>query len=437
MKLDDRDISVDQRFRQLIPPLLLEDYEQLEQNLLRDGIRDPLVFWGNVLIDGHNRFEIAQQYGLEYKIVSRNFNNEDEAKEWIIRNQFGRRNLNAYDRSLLAERLKNVIAARAKQKQVQSGGDKKSQNARSVPPKLAEPILETREELAQIAGVSHGTISKVEKIEAQAIPEVKENVRHGDISINQGYELSKQPTDKQKAIADKLSAGEAKTVAQAVTQIKKQAARQELADKGAAITATTYDIRLGNFMEVFADIPDGSVDCIITDPPYPYDYIDCWSQLSLFAHRVLKPHGFCIAYSGQMHLPEVIRRLSEHLDYYWCMALHHLGKTQIVNGVNMMCLWKPILIFQNGKKLNPHIIQDFFDNVRPEKTAHDWQQGESGMTYLIEKYTEPGDIILDPFCGSGTTIAVANKLKRHCKGAEIELETYNIAKGRLSSNDML
>jgi hypothetical protein len=96
-----------------------------------------------------------------------------------FRNQFGRRNLSTYDRSLLAGRLKDVIAARAKENEIAGGGDKKSQSAKSGSPKLANPKIDTREELAQIAGVSHDTISKVEKIEAQVIPEIKEKIRHG------------------------------------------------------------------------------------------------------------------------------------------------------------------------------------------------------------------------------------------------------------------
>lgn len=79
-------------------------------------------------------------------------------------NQFGRRNLSAYDRSKLALQLENVIKAKAKENQRKSGG--------AVPQKSAEPV-ETREELAKIAGVSRDTISKVKVIERKATPEQK------------------------------------------------------------------------------------------------------------------------------------------------------------------------------------------------------------------------------------------------------------------------
>jgi len=215
---------------------------------------------------------------------------------------------------------------------------------------------------------------------------------------------------------------------------KREKQRADLEEKGKTIIIN-YDLRHGDFIDVFADVPDGSVDCIITDPPYPHEFIDCWSKLSQFASRVLKPHGFCIAYSGQMYLPEVMRRLGENLDYYWCMSLYLPGGTQIVNGVNMMCRWKPILIYQNGKMTNRDaVIEDFFSNDKPNKDGHDWQQGENGIAYLVEKFTKPGELIIDPFCGAGTTLKVATALNRHCMSAEIDEQTYNIAKARLGSD---
>tara|TARA_R100000655_G_scaffold33594_2_gene66099 strand:+ start:5809 stop:6846 length:1038 start_codon:yes stop_codon:yes gene_type:complete len=191
------------------------------------------------------------------------------------------------------------------------------------------------------------------------------------------------------------------------------------------------DFRLGDFEEVLSDMPDNSVDCIITDPPYPKEYINCWSKLAKFAKRVLKPNGFCIAYSGQMHLPEVIKRMNEHLDYYWTFALYHEGQTQIVNGVNLICRWKPVLVYQKDKKKIKNTFQDYFISESREKNNHDWQQSKSGVSYLIEMFTNPGDLICEPFAGSGTTILAAINKNRSIIASEIDEDTYNIAKANL------
>ena len=219
-------------------------------------------------------------------------------------------------------------------------------------------------------------------------------------------------------------------VAKSVRKKKRDINIKEKIEKGKNLTIDV-DFRLGDFEEILADIPDGSVDCIITDPPYPFEYIECWSKLSRFSKRVLKPHGFCIAYSGQMYLPEVINRMSKHLDYYWTFCLQHLGDTQIVNGVNVICKWKPVLIFQNGKKKIKNTLKDFVISEGKEKHDHNWQQSKSGISYIMEMFTDPGDIICEPFAGSGTTIIVAKELNRNVIAAEIDDDTYNLARTNL------
>lgn len=173
------------RFKNIIPALSLDEYNQLEKNILNDGIREPLVVWDGTLIDGHNRYSIAKKHNLDYSTVNIDFPDDNAAKEWIILNQFGRRNINGFQRSELAIELKPIIAARAKENQ--RGG----QGGVLLSQKSVE-AKDTQKELAAIAGVSHDTIAKVEKIKASASPEIVEQVRSGEMSINQGYQAVKR-----------------------------------------------------------------------------------------------------------------------------------------------------------------------------------------------------------------------------------------------------
>jgi 16S rRNA G966 N2-methylase RsmD len=141
------------------------------------------------------------------------------------------------------------------------------------------------------------------------------------------------------------------------------------------------DFRLGDFEEVFKDIEDGSIDCIITDPPYPYEFIDCWSKLSRFSKRVLKPNGYCIAYSGHIHLPEVMNRMGEHLTYYWTFNLIHTGNTALVQGRNVFSGWKPILVYQNGFSKNKNLIDDCIQGTGTEKSHDIWQQATNELKH--------------------------------------------------------
>ena len=98
-------LEIKEEFKKLIPPLTVEEFKQLEQNCLDEGIREKIITWNGFIIDGHNRYEIATRWNLDYKTESKYFKNENDVKEWMINNQFGRRNLSNYQRSFLALQL--------------------------------------------------------------------------------------------------------------------------------------------------------------------------------------------------------------------------------------------------------------------------------------------------------------------------------------------
>ena len=183
-------ITIDSEFQSLIPALSAEEYGQLEENILHDGIRDALIVWDGILLDGHNRYEIAQKYDLPYEVQEMNFDSRADAERWVILNQFGRRNLSAYDRSILALRLKPIIAAQAK------GKEQERKTTFQKSEKSSLPAVNTTKEIAKAAGVSHDTIAKVEKIETQAPPEIKAAVKSGEMSINQAYQATRREEKK-------------------------------------------------------------------------------------------------------------------------------------------------------------------------------------------------------------------------------------------------
>lgn len=168
-------------FADLIPPLSIEERGELENSIMDEGCRDAICVWNGVIVDGHNRYEICKRRKRAFRVKEMSFENDEAAVAWIIRNQFGRRNLTAMQRAELALKLKDAIAAEAKKRQGARNDLKKN-----IPPKLAGSS-ETRDELAKMANVSHGTLAKVEKIVAEAEPEVVEAARKGEMSINAAY----------------------------------------------------------------------------------------------------------------------------------------------------------------------------------------------------------------------------------------------------------
>lgn len=191
-----KQIEIKEEFKKLIPALTKEEYKQLEDNCLEEGIREKIILWNNYIIDGHNRYNIAKQWNLEYETESKNFSSEEAVKEWMILNQFGRRNLSNYQRSVLALQLEDVFKAKAKEKQKggQGGVLLKQKSAEAKP-------IETRKELSKVAAVSHDTIAKVKKIQEKAPEEVKAKLRTGEVSINAAYKEIKKEEKKEERIS--------------------------------------------------------------------------------------------------------------------------------------------------------------------------------------------------------------------------------------------
>jgi N6-adenosine-specific RNA methylase IME4 len=192
-------MKINQEFKNLIPPLSEDEYNQLEKNCIAEGIRDSLVTWQGTLIDGHNRYEIATKHNLPYTTIEKEFDNENEVIEWIIYNQFGRRNLSNYQRSVLALRLEPIFQEKAKENQKGGkGGILLSLNSEKA------TAIDKYKEMAKVAGVGHDTIAKVKKIEQEAAPEVKQKLLIGEMSINEAYQNIRRE-EKKSEVQEKIT----------------------------------------------------------------------------------------------------------------------------------------------------------------------------------------------------------------------------------------
>ena len=183
-----KQIEIKEEFKKLIPALTTEEYKQLEDNCLEEGIREKIILWNNYIIDGHNRYNIAKQWNLEFETESKNFNSEEAVKEWMILNQFGRRNLSNYQRSVLALQLEDVFKAKAKENQGNRNDITSVRNLTNV---------DTKKELSKVAAVSHDTIAKVKKIQEKAPEEIKAKLSTGEVSINAAYKEIKKEEKKE------------------------------------------------------------------------------------------------------------------------------------------------------------------------------------------------------------------------------------------------
>lgn len=188
------------------------------------------------------------------------------------------------------------------------------------------------------------------------------------------------------------------------------------------------DIRNG-----LPDIADNSVDFIITDPPYPKEFLPLYEDLSKVAARVLKDGGSLICMAGQSYLPEVIRLLSTSLNYHWCLSyLTPGGQSAQLFQRRVNTFWKPVLWFVKGDYFGGWTGDVLKSSVNDnDKRFHEWGQSVSGMKDIIERLTCPNDIILDPFLGGGTTGLVALTSGRKFIGVDVEQSCVDTTLNRI------
>jgi transcriptional regulator with XRE-family HTH domain len=248
------EITVLDELLSYIDPLTPDEYAALERSLLNEGCRDALVLWGDVLVDGHNRYGICRRHGLPFNTVQNpHFKSMDDVRLWMIDQHLGRRSVSDFQRGVLALRKKEILASReaprpfgpsatpkpalmpasaqgAEQALTDApapasaplgtptypgGLSASGSDAASSPVSAPEPAL-TREALAKAARISSNTISQIEKIQKSATPELVTAVKSGLISINAAATVSELPLQAQIAAV----AGGKKELQQAARQVR-------------------------------------------------------------------------------------------------------------------------------------------------------------------------------------------------------------------------
>lgn len=209
-------ITINEELRSFVDPLAAIEYAALERSLLAEGCRDALVLWGDTLIDGHNRYEICQRHGIEFKTVQNTtFASLEDVMLWMIDNHLARRSVSDYQRGVLALRKKNIVSTRMLARAEQPAAAEEADA-----PKAPEPPWNTREDVAKAARVSSNTIGQIERIQQAATPELVEAVRAGTISINAAANVSQLPKAEQIAAV----AGGRKELQLAARQVREQKA---------------------------------------------------------------------------------------------------------------------------------------------------------------------------------------------------------------------
>jgi len=188
---------IDLEFKALIPPLLPEEWEQLEQNIvLSRKCYDPIILWEGIIIDGHNRFEICMKHGVEFRIEELELPDREAARIWMLENQLGRRNLSDVARMDMALLKEELLREKAR-KNLSDGGRKGG----SKPlPLSSKPKLETthiQETIAAEAGVSKGKLCQYTQVKGYGCPVLVGKVQSGELKVGTAHRLLPTEINKQ------------------------------------------------------------------------------------------------------------------------------------------------------------------------------------------------------------------------------------------------
>lgn len=233
---------IDQEFKSLNRKLNESEYKKLEASIIQEGVRDPLVLWNEILIDGHNRLDIATKHNISYSTINNNdLADREEVKTWIINNQLGRRNLTPNEVSYYRGKLYESLKRQGERSDITSG-----QNVHKS----------TSEEMAEKYGVSEKTIRRdaefskaVDRVEAEAGIDIKDAILSGKANVPK-KNIEDVIKIKQEApeYVEPIMQGEI-----TITKAKREIAKEKRKNMPKP------------------ELPIGTYEVIYADPPWSYD----------------------------------------------------------------------------------------------------------------------------------------------------------------------
>ncbi len=354
---------------------------------------------------------------------------EGSPLQWAISENMVRRHLTSSQRAVLALELLPLLEKEAHERKRLSPG--RGKNTRKKLREFSENGNgEARQIAARMTGSNAAYVQRVKTIREQA-PELLDTIRSGTLRVPDAARLARLPAGERKAVLHRcnghpMTAGDLREVARQVkTEIRQRAARAF-----ARTTTSSSNVLIGDMGLLYHRLQDDSVDLFLTDPPYART--DLYERLAELAAAKLKPGGLCLAYTGQIHLPAVMEAMGKHLAYWWTFAIQFAGQHYAVHPRRVQNKWKPILAFARppvGKA--PDWLCDLLQGGGRDKRHHDWGQDESEAEYLVRHLTEPGQFVVDPFCGGGQIPAACKALGRRWLATEEDKATALVARKRV------
>jgi ParB-like chromosome segregation protein Spo0J len=409
-------IKIDPEYEQMAPQMSEKEFQAFKESIKqRQGLFLPIVVNNDVnndkvLLDGHHRIKACSEPRVkEVPVLVLSFNDKLDEKLFICESAGKRRNLDEYSKYELAlktEKLLNEIANKnrlANLKQYQNNTDNINY---PFPTSSNERVGDVAKAAAKSAGLSTATYKRARTVLQKGTEEQKCKLKSGKSSVNKEYNIIRRKEKREELI--------------------KNAQNFEL-----PLQSDKYKLICGDFRVVSAEIPDNSVDLILTDPPYGEEYRPLYKELALLAKRVLKPRGSIISLYGDRLRREFVEYLERDARLIENCSLHVKVRGPFSRDYEkgIVRKQKPMLRYYKGPKIadTGELLEDLIESETPDKELDDWQQSSVESEKIILRRTVENQVVFDPMMGTGTNGTAALTLNRRFIGIEIKEETYKKA----------
>jgi hypothetical protein len=185
-------LKIDPLLQAVVAPLTPEEYQQLRDNIQRDGLLEPITIWAEqsgTILDGHNRYAICQELGIGFRTKALSFLGIEAAKLWILEHQVGRRNLTDDQRAIIWNDIRQQRAAVSRAAAIVKARDAKANpgpvgdNASPTKPRtIAAVVAESK--------IPERALRKAQKLK-QTNPDLYERVRSGTVTLREASKPKK------------------------------------------------------------------------------------------------------------------------------------------------------------------------------------------------------------------------------------------------------
>ena len=413
---------------EIFPMLSDEELDSLAVDIKTHGLRHPLVMHDRELLDGRNRLAACKIAGVVPSFVEYE---GDSPVSFVISVNIKRRQLDASQRACVAVEIEPMFAVEAMKRKAENGGDRKSQVV-NLPPPIDK--AKARDQAADVVGVSPSMVSLAKAIKAKN-PEAFERVKLGEVTVNEVQQEIKREK-----------------------RVEALKTRQVELAHATPVKTKGIDIRKTDCLDLISSLSDESVHLLLTDPPYAVTendwdvwasedeywkfmrtwlgmlrpkmrpdftaFVFCDADKTTQLHQTLVDTGWPVLRQAIWHRPNLAKKRTGSMTFlssyepFWHCGTRHL---------NLPEEWG-----EERFDVQKYVVPQ--STHKDDQSFHPTQKPLGLMQRLVEIGSYQSELVVDPFCGAGTTALAAYSKDRFCITGDTNADYVAIAKGRISEH---